>query len=188
MPCPHNGPDWKLCQRCLAVMAQAVLLCLDMTLASILPEAATAVATTVLYNACMGVARLFSDSPAIHHIWLGSCVRLPPFMAEVAKIAAIPAAHATAYRRAVVQAVTLLFMTLGAALVSKVCTCLQPLIGMQICIDSKHCALHPHLQVIPNNLFPRSIAHLPAPPRARLACQQLTTHNSTFPSSVSCLI
>mmetsp|Transcript_27046 Transcript_27046/g.73086 ORF Transcript_27046/g.73086 Transcript_27046/m.73086 type:complete len:140 (-) Transcript_27046:38-457(-) len=121
MPCPHNRPDWKLCQQWIAVMAQAIVLCLNMTLVSVLPEAASAVATTVLYNACMGVARLFSDSPAIHHIWLSSCVRLPHFMAEVAKIAAIPAAHAMEYREAVVKAV-MLFMILSSAHVSNACT------------------------------------------------------------------
>eukprot|EP00983_Pelagomonas_calceolata_P001581 53013-Pelagomonas_calceolata.AAC.1 len=125
-----------------------------MALSSILPDAASAVATTVLYNACMGVARLFSDSPAIHHIWLSTCVRLPPFMAEVAKIAAIPVAQAVAYREAVVKAVMNLFLALTSA------------------------------SVVPLTMFPRSIANLPTPPTAQLTSNQLATHISRFPSSV----
>eukprot|EP00967_Tisochrysis_lutea_P142540 scaffold263470_cov17-Tisochrysis_lutea.AAC.1 len=82
MLCPHNGPDWRHCQQCVAVIVQAAVLCINMALASILPQVPSTVATTVLYNACTGVARLFSDSSAIHSIWLGACVRLPPFMAE----------------------------------------------------------------------------------------------------------
>eukprot|EP00983_Pelagomonas_calceolata_P036257 1133413-Pelagomonas_calceolata.AAC.1 len=119
-----------------------------MTLASVLPQAASAVATTVLYNACMGVARLFSDSPAIHHIWLSSCVRLPHFMAEVAKIAAIPTAHAMAYREAVVKAVVLLFMILSSAHVSK---CLRMFAThYKACVHSDFCAIHPSLAGYPS--------------------------------------
>eukprot|EP00983_Pelagomonas_calceolata_P063678 1147827-Pelagomonas_calceolata.AAC.2 len=79
-------------------------------------------------------------------------------MAEVAKIAAIPVAHAGAYREAVVKAVTLLFLALTAA------------------------------NVVPLTMFPRSIADLPAPPTTRLTSNHLVTHISRFPSSVGHMV